>query len=106
MALRRHRVARCVMGLSRTSATVRRATRRGAIDRGTTEYARAVRLISHGPYARHHWFGGVLGGVVLPGILLALPVGALWPVAGVLALVGLFIEEDTLVRAGQALPIS
>ena len=47
----------------------------------------------------------MLVGLVLPFlILLMLP--ALLPVAAVLALVGLFIEEEIFVRAGQALPIS
>ena len=43
MALRRRRLAGRVVGLSRTTATVRRATQRGAIDRGTTNAADAVR---------------------------------------------------------------
>ena len=43
MALKRHRLAKTVVGLSRTSATLRRAVRRGAIDVGTTDLAAAVR---------------------------------------------------------------
>ena len=31
---------------------------------------------------------------------------AVWAIAGALTLVGLYVEEDLLVRAGQALPIS
>ena len=42
MALRRHRLSREVVGLSRRAATVRRARQRGAIDWGTTDAARAV----------------------------------------------------------------
>tara|TARA_R110002126_G_scaffold6119_18_gene32328 strand:+ start:15634 stop:17184 length:1551 start_codon:yes stop_codon:yes gene_type:complete len=68
------------------------------------EFARASRLVSHGPYQRAH-LTAVLVGLVVPFlILLMLP--ALLPVAAVLALVGLFIEEEIFVRAGQALPIS
>lgn len=42
MAIRRHRLAQEVMGLSRTSTTLRRAKQRGAIDRGSTDAKRAV----------------------------------------------------------------
>ncbi|MCP3919955.1 MAG: polysulfide reductase NrfD [bacterium] len=69
------------------------------------EYARTVRLVSHGPFAKLHWAVGVGLGTFLPMvILLAYP--ALLPVAGILALVGLWVEEDVFVRAGQTLPIS
>jgi ferredoxin len=70
------------------------------------EYARVIRLLSHGPYARRHWGAGVALGVLVP--LLAIFVGGaiLLPGAAALALIGLWVEEDLLVRAGQALPIS
>ena len=68
------------------------------------EYHRASRLMTHGPYARTHWALGVGLGVALPAVLLI--VGAPLPLAGLAALVGLWIEEDVFVRAGQALPIS
>ena len=45
-------------------------------------------------------------GAVLPLALLASSHPAAWAAAGVLALVGLAVEQDVLVRAGQALPIS
>jgi hypothetical protein len=45
-------------------------------------------------------------GIFLPAGLLMLSPGAGWNVAAVLALAGLYVEEDVLVRAGQALPIS
>ena len=71
------------------------------------EYHRAARLITHGPYARAHWLGSVLVGVVAPIALLVLdlPTGLTLLAAG-LALAGLWIHEDTFVRAGQAQPIS
>jgi hypothetical protein len=47
-----------------------------------------------------------LFGVLVPAALLISDFPGLWLVAAFLALVGLFVEEDTLVRAGQALPIS
>ena len=43
MAIRRRHLARTVVGLSRSPSTLRRAKARGAIDRGTTDGARAVR---------------------------------------------------------------
>ena len=42
MAIKRQRLAREVMGLSRTSSRIRRAMKRRAIDRGTTDPAAAV----------------------------------------------------------------
>lgn len=42
MALKRRRLAKTIVGLSRTAAGVRRARRRGAIDVGTTDPRRAV----------------------------------------------------------------
>jgi len=70
------------------------------------EFARAARLVSHGPFARRHWWLGVAGGVALPLALLGLPFAWAGAAAGALALAGLFVEEDILVRAGQSLPIS
>ncbi len=73
--------------------------------RREAEYRRAVRLISHGPYARRHLLVGLLAGIVVPvALLIVWPAGSM--LAAVLALVGLWSEEDVLVRAGQALPIS
>ena len=43
MAIRRRRLAQVVVGLSRTSSTLRRAKARGAIDVGTRDARRAVR---------------------------------------------------------------
>jgi len=71
------------------------------------EYARAVRLISHGPFARRRWLVGVALGIVVPGVLLLVSSSSVvWAGAGGLALVGLLVEQDTLVRAGQSLAIS
>ena len=71
------------------------------------EYARAARLVSHGPFARSHWIAGVMLGTVAPMVLLLLSMPPLlWSMGAALALAGLFVEEEILVRAGQALPIS
>ena len=46
-------------------------------------------------------------GILLPCILLGVPeTGGTWLFAAILVLVGLNVEEDTLVRAGQAQTIS
>ena len=75
--------------------------------RRQTEFARVARLLSHGPFRRRHvWLGLVLG-VALPLMLLLMFMPPLvWSIAAALALVGLYVEEDLLVRAGQAQPIS
>jgi Fe-S-cluster-containing dehydrogenase component/formate-dependent nitrite reductase membrane component NrfD len=71
------------------------------------EYHRAARLVSHGPFASRHWAIGVVVGIVLPAALLVAPAGSgAWILAAALALLGLWIEEDTLVHAGQAQAIS
>lgn len=76
------------------------------------EYERASRLLTKGPWAKQHWYGGVLVGIVLPIVLLTLgapgilPLSVALPIAGVLALIGLRTIEDAFIRAGQALPIS
>jgi len=69
--------------------------------------ARAARLIRQGTMGRRLWGGVVLGGVVLPLILLGFPAQP-WcqALAAVLALGGLWLWEDLWVRAGQALPLS
>jgi formate-dependent nitrite reductase membrane component NrfD len=73
------------------------------------EFGRVVRLITHGPFRSRHLMSSILG-VVIPVGMLAfgenLDPSLVQPVAGALALAGLWIEKDTFVRAGQALPIS
>jgi len=75
------------------------------------EYARVHRLIADGPFARRHWRIGIAFGIAVPLVLLALPslstgVEIRVTLAALCALIGLWSEEDLLVRAGQALPIS
>ena len=71
------------------------------------EYERAASLLSRGPFARRRqiWTGAVGIGAPLIGLLLTTsPIT--WMLIGAMVLVGLWNEEDTFVRAGQALPIS
>ena len=74
------------------------------------EYARAVRLVTKGPFAPRHWGLAVAIGVGLPLGLLALQLltggDTLGALAAGLALAGLWVAEDVFVQAGQALPIS
>lgn len=70
------------------------------------EFARASRLVTHGRYARLHWVGGAGLGIAAAALLLLPAHPAAAVAAGAAALVGIWIEEDILVRAGQALPIS
>jgi len=67
--------------------------------------AAAARLITNGRYAPHFW-GGVIGGVVLPLLLIALAGGSLPVVAlaGALSLAGLFLYEWAFVMAPQQIP--
>jgi Fe-S-cluster-containing dehydrogenase component/formate-dependent nitrite reductase membrane component NrfD len=86
-----------------------RSEGRMAPARREEEYARAVRLITHGPFYKRH-LASVIIGIVIPVALIALSqmFGLYYTstITGVFALVGLWIEKDTFVRAGQALPIS
>jgi Fe-S-cluster-containing dehydrogenase component len=70
------------------------------------EYHRAARLLTRGPYAYLHWSVGVGLGLVLPLALILFGPPMLLAAAGALALIAMAVEEDLLVRAGQALPIS
>jgi Fe-S-cluster-containing dehydrogenase component len=71
------------------------------------EYEQASRLITRGPFSKRHWTLGLAAGMAAPALLILISgsyaTGAL---AGALALLGLWVEEHTLVRAGQSLPIS
>jgi Fe-S-cluster-containing dehydrogenase component len=70
------------------------------------EYGPAARLITHGPLAREHWTFGIGAGIALPLVLMLFAPPAFLPLAAIFALIGLWIEEDLFVRAGQAQPIS
>jgi len=79
---------------------------RAAPARRESEYHRAAALVHRGPFAaRLRWIGLGLG-TVAPLLLLVLSPPAAWTVAAVLALIGLYVTQDVLVRAGQAPAIS
>ncbi len=68
--------------------------------------ARAAHRITHGPYRHYFWTGSLLLGHVIP--LLLLGVGGTVPeaLAGLLALVGLYLYEYAFVMAPQEIPNS
>jgi len=79
--------------------------------RGTAHVEAAVAAMTRGRYARRFWAGGVVLGLLLPGVAtavaLAVGTGAALPaIAGLGALVGMWFYEDSFVRAGQSVPLS
>lgn len=71
------------------------------------EYRRALRLLTHGPFAdRHRLAVALTAGGLLALVAAAAGLTGGGIAAALLALAGLFLEQDNLVRAGQALPIS
>ena len=65
----------------------------------------AARALSKGPQARMFW-ASLIGGAVLPALILIGGMTALFPLAGALALAGLWFYGHALVLAGQGPPIS
>ena len=75
----------------------------------TRQAERAARNLWRDLYARRFWSGVALAGVapVVLGAVFLLAGGVAWlAIAGVLALVGLWLYEDAWVRAGQSVPLS
>jgi hypothetical protein len=71
------------------------------------EFKKTVRLITRGPFAARHYMTGMGVGILMPALILFIfGPSEIWAASGILALVGLWVEEDTMVVAGQALPIS
>ena len=79
--------------------------------RGTAHVEAAVAAMTRGRFARRFWAGGVVLGLVLPGVgtavALAAGTGAALPAAaGLAAVAGMWFYEDSFVRAGQSVPLS
>ena len=75
--------------------------------------ARAAHEISHGRYRGHFWIGSIAVGhalpllLLLPGLLLGLQFGPLLgAVAGLCAVIGLYLFEYAFVMAPQEIPNS
>ncbi len=78
---------------------------------GSRHVELAIEEMTRGTYAKQFWVGGILIGLLIPGVLLVITLatgahGAVAAVAGVLALIGMFAYEDSFVRAGQSVPLS
>jgi Fe-S-cluster-containing dehydrogenase component/formate-dependent nitrite reductase membrane component NrfD len=71
-----------------------------------TDAVAAARIITEGPLSRVFWGGVIVGGTLVPALLLIPASGTASALAGLLALVGLYCWEDCWVRAGQAAPLS
>jgi Fe-S-cluster-containing dehydrogenase component/formate-dependent nitrite reductase membrane component NrfD len=76
----------------------------------TRQADRAARNLWRDLYARRFWLGGVLAGLVIPGVLGVVFIAAgglgVLAAAGLVGLVGLWCYEDAWVRAGQSVPLS
>jgi formate-dependent nitrite reductase membrane component NrfD len=72
----------------------------------TSDAARTARMITRGRFRVLFWGGSIVIGHVLPYLVLANPVPSLWPLAGVLVLVGGYITDHIWVRAPQLIPLS
>ena len=68
--------------------------------------AQAARLITEGPWRTVFWGGVVAAGTLLPALLLHSSSWLATAVAGLLALIGLYLYEDCWVKAGQSVPLS
>jgi Fe-S-cluster-containing dehydrogenase component/formate-dependent nitrite reductase membrane component NrfD len=71
-----------------------------------TDAGAAARTITEGPLSRVFWGGVIVGGTLVPALLLMPDSGAASALGALLALVGLYLWEDCWVRAGQAVPLS
>jgi Fe-S-cluster-containing dehydrogenase component/formate-dependent nitrite reductase membrane component NrfD len=80
--------------------------------KGTVHVEMAIAAMTRTLYARRFWVVGVVIGLAVPAVLLAIAQAsgsggvALGGVAGLAALVGLAGYEDAFVRAGQSVPLS
>jgi Fe-S-cluster-containing dehydrogenase component/formate-dependent nitrite reductase membrane component NrfD len=80
--------------------------------RGSRHVELAVAAMTHGEYSKQFWWGGVIVGLLIPGLLAIVSLVAdfdspvVLAVAGLSALVGMLAYEDSFVRAGQSVPLS
>ena len=67
---------------------------------------KTVALIVRGPFRRHFWMGTVLVGNLIPLCLLWWGGVPALAAAGTLTLIGLYLAQDTWIRAPQLIPLS
>lgn len=68
--------------------------------------AKAAHAITHGKYKKHYWIGAIGLGHVVPLVLLVFGMPWLGAIAGVCALIGLYLYEYAFVMAPQEIPNS
>ncbi len=66
----------------------------------------AAHAITHGPWRGVFWGGVVVGGTLVPALLLVTPLPLTSAFASLFALAGLYLWEECWVGAGQAVPLS
>ncbi len=72
----------------------------------TDDAHQTVRMITHGEFSRAFWWGMILVGNVLPMMSLFTGQPAIFALAGVMILIGLWFAEDIWVKAPQRIPLS
>lgn len=72
----------------------------------TADAKKTVQMIVRGRFGAAFWLGSVTLGNLLPLIILWIAGAALLPLAGALALIGMYITEHIWVRAPQLIPLS
>ena len=72
----------------------------------TEDAKRVVEMITTGRYRRRFWIGTIALGNLIPALLFTLGGGELQVVAGILALVGVYITESIWVEAPQRIPLT
>jgi len=75
------------------------------VSHGSTDSARAARLLTRGGLRGRFWWGAVGAGILLPSALVWIgpPTAAL---AAIFAVAGLWAYEDAWIKAGQSIPLS
>lgn len=72
----------------------------------TADARKTVQMIVRGRFRSAFWMGSVLLGNLLPLLIIWIGGTALLPLAGALALIGMYITEHLWVRAPQLIPLS
>jgi len=72
----------------------------------TADAGSAAHMITRGRFRILFWSGTVVVGHLLPVIVLWNAAPALWPVAGIMVLIGIYITDHMWVKAPQLVPLS
>ncbi len=76
------------------------------VPHATSDARSVAKMITRGRYRGLFWMGVVLLGVLVPLLMIVIPGVWLMPIAGLLALIGLYVSEHIWIRAPQQLPLS